>query len=294
MVLLIVVCSPALSTEFTTLTGPYLGQNPPGRVPRLFAPGIISVRANFEHSAAVFSPDGHEVFWCTNIDHYTENPGERLQRLYTMKMIGGVWTAPKIAPFAQSLTQPVSRPVFSPDGSRLYIEYSSDPNAESDNDIYMVEREGEGWSEPAPVSPWINSPAMERLHCVTADGSMIFTRDLMTNRETVLVSRFVDGAFTEPEELGEDFNSDVMEFAIVLAPDESYALFATSRTGREDELHISYKQQDGGWSERVKAPFGAGGFLALSPDGAYLFFLGEGIYWVDTSFVEELKPEHLR
>ena len=263
----------------------------------MFAPGIVSVREDFEHSAAVFSPDGREVFWCSNVDHYTEHPGERLQRLqrlYHMRRIDDVWTAPEVAPFARDFTQPVSRPVFSPDGNRLYFESSRIATMESDADIYMVEREGAGWSDPVPVSPRINSQAMERIHCVTADGSMYFTRDLMTSREAVFVSRFVDGAFTAPEKLGEDFDSDAMEFAIVLAADESYMLIASSRTGREDELHVSYREPDGTWTERVKTRYQCGGFLALSPDGEYLFFLGDGIFWVDTSFVDELKPERLR
>jgi len=271
----------------------YLGQMPPGSAPRLFAPGIVSVAANFEHSAAVFSPDGRELFWCTNVNHRTDPPGEGL-RLYQMRLLGGAWTEPEIASFTQGIGVPVERPVFSPDGERLFIEFSRDPNAESDTQIYVVGREGEGWSEPAPVSPRINSRAYERIHCITPDGSMIFSRDLMTAREKVFMSRWVDGAFAEPEQLGAPFDSDAHELAIVMAPDEAFLLVALTRTGREDELYISYREPDGGWTERIRTPYQCGGFLALSPDGAYLFFLGEGIYWVDTSFVDRLRPEHLR
>ena len=290
---LVIAAVIGLADDSPVLTGAYLGQTPPGRFPRLFAPGIVSVRANFEHSAAVFSPDGSEVFWVTNVNRITDPPGEGL-RLYFMRRVDGIWTAPEIAPFALDFTQPVERPCFSPDGTKLYFETSRIPDRESDADIYVVERRGDGWSEPTPVSPLINTTAIERIHCITADGSMIFTRNLMTPREAVYISHFVDGAFTEPEELGEDFNSEAIELAIALSADESYALFATSRTGREDELYVSYKMPDGSWSERVKAPYSCGGFLALSPDEEYVFFLGEGIFWVDASFVEELKPEHLR
>ena len=65
-------CISAQQSDFPVLTGPYLGQNPPGVYPELFAPGIVSVEENFEHSAAVFSPDGSEVYWCTNVGWYTE------------------------------------------------------------------------------------------------------------------------------------------------------------------------------------------------------------------------------
>ena len=104
---------------------------------------------------------------------------------------------PHIAPFTKNIR--VERPVFSPGRSGLYFENGSKSNHESDSDIYVVERIGEGWSEPRSVSPLINSPAMERLHCVTADGSLYFSRDPITRNEEIFISRFVNGVFTEPE-----------------------------------------------------------------------------------------------
>jgi hypothetical protein len=55
-------------------------------------------------------------------------------------------------------------------------------------------------------------------------------------------------------------------------------------------LYVSYKRSDGTWTDRIKTPYVCGGFLSLSPDGECLFFLGDGIFWVSTSFVEKLKP----
>ncbi len=289
---------PGLSSQepdFPVLTGPYLGQDPPGATPRIFAPGIISRDADFEHSAAVFSPDGTEVFWCMRRNLYSDLPGDDTQRLFFMKMVDGEWTPPQIAPFMAGIHQPVFRPVFSPDGNRLYLEYSSDPDAERDSDIYQVQREGEGWSRPKPVSPLINTPAMETLFSVTADGSMYFGRYVHTRNEKIFVSRMVDGAFSDPEELGKAFNTPAREGMILVAPDESFMLISQTPFGSPDErVTVSYKRPDGGWTERIDTPLTfTGGFLALSPDGRYLFFLGEGILWVETSFIEDLKPDYL-
>jgi hypothetical protein len=44
----------AQQTDFPKLTGPYLGQNPPWKTPRMFAPSIISVEENLERSPSVF------------------------------------------------------------------------------------------------------------------------------------------------------------------------------------------------------------------------------------------------
>ena len=241
----------------------------------------------------VFSPDGSEVFWCTNIGFYTDKRVVGNLRLYTMKIVDGKWTAPHIAPFTKDIR--VERPVYSPDGSRLYIEYGSDPaDIDSDSDIYVVKKTSEGWSQPSPVSPLINSPAYERLHCVTADGSLYFTRNLMTSNEGVFVSRFIDGKFTEPEELGERYNSDDFEIAILVAPDEEYMLIWQTNSERNSKLTVMYKQADGSWSDRIEAPYYCGGFLALSPDENYLFFENEGICWVSTAFIDELKPKNLK
>lgn len=210
-------------------------------------------------------------------------------RLYYTKMVDAEWMAPQLAPFAEDIR--VERPVFSPDGNTLYFERYREPAHESNPDIYAVYRTDEGWSEPEPVSPLINTPAVERLYCVTSDGSMYFSRNLMRSDEEVLVSRFVNGAFTEPEKLGEAYNSEAPELAIVLGPNEEYMLTAVINAQHTSDLCISYRKADGTWTERIKTPFYCGGFLALSPDGKYLFMLNEAICWVSTSFVDDLKPK---
>ena len=58
----IVACATSPGDVAPDLVGPWLGQAPPGSTPKLFAPGLVSTR-HHEHSGAVFSPDGDEVFW---------------------------------------------------------------------------------------------------------------------------------------------------------------------------------------------------------------------------------------
>jgi hypothetical protein len=49
------------SPEFPKLSGPYLGQKPPGMAPEVFAPGIVSTAAH-EFSCS-FTPDGKEFYF---------------------------------------------------------------------------------------------------------------------------------------------------------------------------------------------------------------------------------------
>lgn len=284
-----ILCSAQDNQEFTDLKGPYLGQKPPGTYPEMFGPGVISVDENFEHSAAVFSPDGKEVYWCTNVDWYTEKGQQGMLRLYFIKMVDGKWTKPRRAPFVEDLN--IERPTFSPCGKWLFFEYYADSGNPDDMDIFVVERKGDDWSKPEPVSPLINTSGIERIQCFTADGSLYFSRNPFSSREQMFVAKWKDGKFSAPEQLGDDYDSDVSEYALVIGPDEAYMLICQQEAQGSANVFISYKNADGTWSDRIKTPYYSGGFLALSPDGKYLFIENEGIRWISTSFIENFKPE---
>lgn len=278
--------------SFTDLTGDYLGQTPPGSTPQLFAPGFISIDEHFEHSAAVFSPQKDEVFWVVSPYWYSDQSGPEYLQLYFMKSINGRWTTPQVACFTTDIIMSIDRPLFSPDGNRLYFECSSNLTSEADQDIYVVERTDQGWSDPEGVSHHINTTDTERLLCITGNGSMIFSRNFGRN-EDILLSRLVNGEFTEPDTLGDAYNSNLTEFALYLSPHEDYMLIDLE-DGLVSTLHISYKLENGDWSDRIRLPYQTGGFPLVSPDGRYLFFLGDGIFWVDTSFIEEYRPVQLK
>ena len=71
--------------EFPDLKGPYLGQKPPGLIPELFAPGIISTK-DLEIEG-VFSPNMDEFF------HVRQREGER-PKIHIIRYENGVWQAP--------------------------------------------------------------------------------------------------------------------------------------------------------------------------------------------------------
>lgn len=266
---------------FTELSGEYLGQTPPGSTPVLFAPGIISVDDHFEHSGAVFSPDLTEVYWSTKPD------GGNIFHIYFMKMIDGQWTAPQITSFTENYDG--NRHAFSPDGQRLYFETIRNPVG---GPILFVERQGDAWSVPTALPPVINGTGRERMFCLTQDGSLYFARGTsLDGDEQILVSRFVNGQFTEPVELNQNVNSDLTEMYIHVAPDESYMIIESSNHTNICQLAICYRLTDGSWSERRNLPFGWARFPVVSPDGRFLFYMGGGgIYWVNTDFVDELRP----
>jgi len=92
------------------------------------------------------------------------------------------------------------------------------------------------------------------------------------------MSRWVDGKYTQPENLGDSINTPDNEYEPYISPDESYLIFmATYPNGLGNaDLYISHRV-DGVWSKAKKLPepinssateWGA----KVTRDGKYLFF----------------------
>ena len=80
--------------EFPKLTGPYLGQTPPGKIPVKF-PFDYMPEGYRLHSAPVFTPDGKEVYFSA-MDFSIQYS----ERIFIMKMIDSIWTPSQVAPFS--------------------------------------------------------------------------------------------------------------------------------------------------------------------------------------------------
>jgi hypothetical protein len=97
----------------------------------------------------------------------------------------------------------------------------------------------------------------------------------------------------EPETMEDIDIAKGAVLAFVMAPDQSFMLIDRMNDSYTSDLLVCFKKSDGSWTEGIRAPYPCGGFLSLSPDGKYLFFLNEGICWVSTSFIDKLKPKDL-
>ncbi|MFC2136014.1 ankyrin repeat domain-containing protein [Bacteroidota bacterium] len=277
---------------FPELKGRYPDESKPGTEPSIFAPDIISASELLEHSAAVFSPNYDFVFWSAKKD------GDVVYYLYYMKLSDGKWSQPAIAPFCDEFGG--GSPVFSPDGNKLFYSTGkpyNDGNKSIDRNIWIVERNMNGWSQPVPLDTIINSGQTETAMCITADGSVYFRREM-----DMYKSKYVNGKFMQPQKLDENINSSARELAIFVPPDESYMLIEAVGSGGYGgaDLFISYPDKNGNWSERINLgekinSSAMDRFPFVSPDGKYLFFLrisdGDDIYWVSAEFIEQLRTQ---
>ena len=160
--------------DFPVLKGPYLGQEPPGDLPELFMPGIIS---NCDlHSSVYFSPDGNEVYFTKLLNEsWTWN-------IMYMKQENGQWTPPRF--LCKGLT-----PFLSPDGKTLFF-------STQDFNLWKTERSTTGWLEPINLGPVINSSKRQDAPSVTEDGTLYYYshyRDTSSRVSSLNTKRIPDG-----------------------------------------------------------------------------------------------------
>ncbi len=262
----------------------YLGQRPPGAIPELFAPGVVSTDAN-EFSIS-FSPDGREAY-------FTRRGGAQQHTIMTTRLTGAGWTAPE--PLEATRAMAAFEPCVSADGARLYFMSmgAGSGGAGPSMDQWYLERTAEGWSAPSPLGPPFN-PGKSMFSSTTLDGALFTTlTEGGPAASDIGFTRLVGGNWSEFEKLGPEVNSDAMDAYPYVAPDGSYLIFSATRPDGQATLFVSFRRGDGGWTERRPIDLGThqAGLPWVSPDGKYLFFSAAGdIYWVDGLVFTSLKP----
>jgi ankyrin repeat protein len=279
--------------KFPELRGPWLGQPDPGAAPAMFAPGIVSgYDFESEHSPVAFTPDGNEAYWTKKF----RGP------ILVSRRVNGIWTAPCPAPFNSSWGD--GEPFVAPDGKRLYfLSFRPlQPGGRSDKEnIWFVEREGDGWGAPRPEAASVNAYDQHWLFSVAADGTLWFSAPGADGKggRDIYRAAMADGLRQAPRNAGPVINTAGDEHMPFIAPDGSYLIF--SRRGEPGDggqfrFRISYRDGDG-WTK----PVGLGEAIdsvvmalcpLVTPDGTYMFFLGQGdVFWVRADFIEALRPK---
>ncbi|MBU1013921.1 MAG: hypothetical protein KKG99_13035 [Bacteroidetes bacterium] len=280
----------AQQSDFPKLSGPYLGQTESGDEAKLFLPEIFK---NI-HSSPAFSPDGKQVFW-RSMDQ---------KSLLFMQEINGVWTAPDFVPFKSKFYRQ-DVPFFSPDGKRIYF-ITTKPQRWyqlwSGEAIWYVEKEKDGWSNPKQVSKEINKIYTHWQFSVSANGN-IYLNGKDGDKWFIYISELKEGKYTKPAKietplcLAEGQSSYFFPF---ISPDESFLIFSRRVDGNNPDLFISYRKEDGTWTEAVNLgdrinSKGLEICPVVTPDGKYLFYMRRDcVMWVSAKIIEDLKPKELK
>lgn len=274
----------------TILTGPYLGQKPPGMMPEVFAPGIVSREGH--QSKLFFTADGSEAIFDER------DPANNKNHFIWMQSIRGVWSRPVVIRFSTEYIN--NEPCLSPDGNKLFFVSNrpATPGGEADKtpDIWMSARTEDGWGEPLRLGSAVNTPEVEVQPYFSSDGKLYFMRQSGGKRQ-LLCSPFQNGQFMEPISLGVNISPDQVSGPCI-SPDNRILILHSRMEGGSGnwDLYASFNDASGNWGEMINLgkkinTEGSEGNATFSQDGKLLFFTRDGdIFWVSSEIIKELRP----
>jgi len=260
------------------LIGPYLGQEPPDGVAKVFAPDVVSIKGNVEFSST-FTPDGTAFYFSRR-----EPGGEN--RLLFSKLENGKWTNPEVAPFTDGYWSAEAN--ISPDGQYLFFNsrrpVSDEVVGQYKGTVWVTKKSGAEWGQPMKLDENMMYATVSSL------GNLYYTDKGSGNIGGALLmkAKFDGTGLTDVSKVEIAGQVKTQRAHPFIAADESYLIFNES-----GDLYIAFKNDEGEWSSAKKlsdeintsqyefAP-------NVSPDGKYLFFTREGqIFWVGVEVIYE-------
>ncbi len=272
----------AKENDSPTIVSPYFGQKPPGLIPEVFAPGIVTT-SGWEYYGGL-TPDLKEFYF---IRKGEEKDGKSKMELVVVQNNNNKWQKSVVSPR-------VGTPFISPDGKTMYLSKK------------YRERTNKGdWSELKNLdAPFDSLPTMRLT--VSSKGTYFFDEFKRDFTGDIRYSRIIDGKYEEPKLLNKKINTG-KSFHPFIAPDESYLIFDSKREGGygDSDIYISFRKQDDSWGN----PINLGDKIntkaweacaSITPDGKYLFFnrnMGSDkyenvdVFWVSSQVIEKLRPK---
>ncbi|AXT20028.1 hypothetical protein D7030_02595 [Flavobacteriaceae bacterium AU392] len=264
------------------IESPYFGQKPPGMIPEVFAPGIVSLEGRNE-AAISFSPELDELYFSAK--KKSENWDGTV---YFSKLENKKWTNLKKINFTKGKSSNESHPSMSPNGKRIYFinDYSK---------IWYVNRLENSWSDAIQLDSPINDDNI--FNPIEAKNGDLYYFNI--SKRKLYYAPNKNGEFSEAREVNIEFGVHAC-----ISPSQDY-LVVDARNKTEDlNLYVYFKKQDGTWTkpfdlgDKINSVFDEAG-PRITPDGKYLFFSrwneddDNFIYWVSTEVIDKVRPDDL-
>lgn len=210
---------------------------------KIFEPEIISKGQSFGLSLL---PSSDTAFYVNSFG------GRQQLMIMQSEKKNGKWATPKPAFFSQPGIREID-PFISPNGTTiLYNSRKSTTNQkEKDLDVWMLKKQHGKWGKPFPVEA-INSEEQETYATMSTNGNIYFgvTKAGGYGEGDIYVSKYENGKYQTPANIGFPINTDKDEGNCFIAADESYMIF--SANGYEAnfggfDLYISFNE-NGKWT----------------------------------------------
>lgn len=197
------------------------------------------------------SKDGSEAYFTI------QSPNQEVSHIaYIKKNKKNIWSKPELISFNDSFSY--LEPFLSHDGRRLYFasDRPLDKNQilKKDFDIWYIERKSNGsqWSEPINMGKPVNSELNEFYPSLSENNNLYFTMEAPSGmgKDDIYFCKWENNAFSSPELLTENINSNGYEFNAFIAPKENFIIFTkyNEKGGLgSGDLYISRKSADGKW-----------------------------------------------
>jgi|GEM_PF-549874 len=291
----------SLDPDFPTLTGPYLGQDPPGRIPEVFLTGLLNTVTTGAF-CNVFTPEMDQMYFT-----YYQRAENAVSGIAWIRRVDGVWTRPEILGFSSGDFDDNDMCLL-PDGNTMIFRSRRPLPAgrrPENTFLWYVTRGEGGWSAARPL---LCGGEPVRTGYPSASGSnTLYFSHRQKGRLGVYRSKRVNGEYQTPEYVITLFSQDYIHGDLFVAPDESYLIVS----GRDPEgkigskildLNILFKRSDGSWGcpvnmgPDINTRAAGENCPAVSPDGRYFFFhrydrqkKRGNMYWVDAGIIKTLK-----
>lgn len=219
-----------------------------------------SINSEGHDAACSIAPDGKQLFM------YVNNPEDaRGGEIYVSKKSGsGKWSTPKNMGKGINTSYFEDGGVLSPDGNTLYFmsERGQDlpwkgQKGYGRSDIWMAKKEGKGWADPVNLGPTINTEYDEGGIFPAPDGKTLYFCSNGHNSMggyDIFMTRFENGAWTTPVNMGYPINSIWNERMFLLTNGGATAYVDSDREGGLGERDIWIVDMTGMMAKKKEGP----------------------------------------
>lgn len=185
-----------------------------------------------DDASVAVTPDGKELYI------YRDN------LIMVSKYENGNWSAPVMANdginWEGSYQSSIS---FSPDGNTMFLisEGSEGSEGLGGKDIYKLTKKSNGsWGDAENLGSVINTGFDEESPFMDSDGTLYFSSQGHNSMGgfDIFKTRYVDGAWTKPENLGLPFNSGANDIFYVMNKEKTRAYYSSLREGGKGEMDL--------------------------------------------------------